>query len=465
MQLALKRILFLFVVIFLMMSLLPIGTFASDGRITIRIHYHRPDGDYKGWTLWAWDRDGYYSVTGTHADYGIPCGEPPYKFVDNDDEVVATISVPTGTSRVGYQVRYGDWEDKDIEYDQFINISGILSGTIDFYIESGIPSQPSEDDIPTMGELCNKTIQYNGHAQQVMVLNSDVICGIIVTSAEYDTDRNGDPVIKLYLSAAPEHPITEDTFEIRSQNNISAGITDIKYFGSTFYIYLDQELPQGKVYAVVYEGREYPITMPFSYTPVITAANYDHASQRISLNLSPEPNFDEISSSSFSVVDLSNNSIVIEQLAKENGTYYLCLQKGLKSGVSYTVTFNDSSYTVSFTCDHASHNTDGYCTLCEEHIGHSYENGSCACGAEELDDPTPPADNVDHSEPTDHIENTSGTETNTDTGHSTSTGSETEKNDNSSSSAPIATVNILILVVGIFILAIIVIFLLRRKQP
>ena len=134
-----KKRIFAIVMAVIMVSTLFIGAIpamAAEGDcVTIRIHYHRPEGDYEGWELWAWDLDGNYKVSGTLASDGSASNDPPFKFEPNGDEVVATISVPTGTMRVGYIARYGDWVQKDIEWDQFINITGILSGTVDFYIE------------------------------------------------------------------------------------------------------------------------------------------------------------------------------------------------------------------------------------------------------------------------------------------------------------------------------------------
>ena len=31
---------------------------AEEDMITIRVHYHREDGNYEGWQLWSWDLDG-----------------------------------------------------------------------------------------------------------------------------------------------------------------------------------------------------------------------------------------------------------------------------------------------------------------------------------------------------------------------------------------------------------------------
>lgn len=95
--------------------------------ITVCFHYYRPDGDYEGWNLWVWDHD---AIPSTELD-------PPYAFEVVDGEAICTIKVSADTQTIGYIVRYGEWERKDIEDDQFIDITDIRCGTVDFYIRSG----------------------------------------------------------------------------------------------------------------------------------------------------------------------------------------------------------------------------------------------------------------------------------------------------------------------------------------
>ena len=78
-----KKRIFAIVMAVIMVTTLFIGAIpamAAEDGITIRIHYHRPDGDYEGWELWAWDLDGNYEVAGTLATDGSATKAPPYKF-------------------------------------------------------------------------------------------------------------------------------------------------------------------------------------------------------------------------------------------------------------------------------------------------------------------------------------------------------------------------------------------------
>lgn len=89
----------------LVVLLFPFVAGAEEGITTIRIHYHRPDGEYEPWNLWIWTpgREG-----------------QRYEFDGEDDfGKVATIELPGLHERVGFIVRTDDWE-KDVSADRFI---------------------------------------------------------------------------------------------------------------------------------------------------------------------------------------------------------------------------------------------------------------------------------------------------------------------------------------------------------
>ena len=167
---------------------------------------------------------------------------------------------------VGYLIRYGEWENKDVDYDQFINLTGILSGSVDFYVESGTPSQSSRDDIPSMEQLCNKTIRYNGRNQNMMVLGNDVVLGSVVTSAKYDLFIQGTPIITVVLSSIPSYTVDTDTFSIFSKDGEISNIIEVKRLSTVCYLYLDQELPLDQAYYIIFEDQVYSITMPDYYS-------------------------------------------------------------------------------------------------------------------------------------------------------------------------------------------------------
>lgn len=76
----------------------------------IYFNYSRPDKDYTGWNLWVWG-------TGlSHVDGQVDFGPA------TDEGAVAKIEIASGVTRVGFIVRKGDWEAKDIDADRTIEV-------------------------------------------------------------------------------------------------------------------------------------------------------------------------------------------------------------------------------------------------------------------------------------------------------------------------------------------------------
>ncbi|MEY4534864.1 MAG: Pullulanase precursor, partial [Planctomycetota bacterium] len=74
---------------------------------SVVVHYWRPDGDYDGWNLWVWNE-------------GAQGRSVPFK--PGKEDATATFTVEEGVSRLGFLVRKGDWERKDIDQDRFIEL-------------------------------------------------------------------------------------------------------------------------------------------------------------------------------------------------------------------------------------------------------------------------------------------------------------------------------------------------------
>ncbi|AJS57585.1 alpha-dextrin endo-1,6-alpha-glucosidase [Paenibacillus sp. IHBB 10380] len=75
----------------------------------IELHYERPDGDYEGWNLWVW---------GT----GVREHSVEFSRMENG-RAVAVIPVLPDAKHIGYIIRLHDWEEKDVERDQYIDLS------------------------------------------------------------------------------------------------------------------------------------------------------------------------------------------------------------------------------------------------------------------------------------------------------------------------------------------------------
>lgn len=196
-------------------------TKAADG-LTLKLYYHRADGDYEKWTVWFWEKgkDG-----------------KAYSFTEENGEMVATLSVSAGCQEVGYIVRYGEWEKKDIESDQFIDVSAYLSGTVNFYVESGVSG----------GNLVD---------------GPDVVRGIKIKKATYDVKNNR-------VEVATSNAVSGDPNELfnfidNSGNNVPA---QIKLNGSKGILIIPENaLDEFGTYYVVFDEVKYKVSIPSSYS-------------------------------------------------------------------------------------------------------------------------------------------------------------------------------------------------------
>ncbi len=215
---------FAMAIVMLFATILPVMSdivpvYAEEG-VVLKIHYHRDDGDYAPWDVWLWE-DGKEG-----ADYA---------FEEVDGEMVATMQTTPGTTAVGFIVRTEDWS-KDIDADQFIDISEMVSGTAHIYVESGVEGYTKEygDDAVTGTKL--KTAKYN---------NDGTIS--ITMTGEIDSD----------LSSA---------FTVAGKSG-EVKVSDVAYDGDFAYtIVLEEELDAAKSYTVTYDGTEYQIVMPIVYS-------------------------------------------------------------------------------------------------------------------------------------------------------------------------------------------------------
>jgi hypothetical protein len=84
---------------------------AADGTTRLVVHYKRVKADYEKWNIWAW---GKAPTAGDGASYA---------FTDQDDfGKIAVIDVPGKNTELGFLIRLGDWEAKDIDSDRVIAV-------------------------------------------------------------------------------------------------------------------------------------------------------------------------------------------------------------------------------------------------------------------------------------------------------------------------------------------------------
>uniref|UniRef100_UPI004055EA22 type I pullulanase n=1 Tax=Agathobacter sp. TaxID=2021311 RepID=UPI004055EA22 len=214
------------------------GTEPEDtNSITLKLHYNREDGNYDygtpddtsdDWNVWIWG-----------------FGSARYDFVEENGEMVATIELKDAgrsVSSMWYRIRRGDWKENDHNAkDQSIDLSDVVSGTVHYYVESGV---------------------WGG----VRVLGADAVVGCKITSAEYNRSTNrivAETSIPIQGSYEKAFAVTCTTDEK------TVAISGVEENGCTYTITLDDNLSSIeallKSYSLAFDGYDYTLTMPNIY--------------------------------------------------------------------------------------------------------------------------------------------------------------------------------------------------------
>lgn len=219
-----KRISAFFIAMLLLATpLLTTAASAADagGDLVLKVHYHREDGNYENWSVWLWEVGG-----GGGIDAPL---------VEEDGLMTATMTVTPGITSIGYIVRQPDWT-KDINEDQFIDISEVTSGTVHMYIESGV-------------EGCTK--EYG----------DDVVLGTKLKSAVY----NHDGAIIVTMTGEIEADLSS-VFSVAGKGG-GIAISGVTAGGDfTYTVALAEELDPFKSYTITYDGSEYKVNIPSVYS-------------------------------------------------------------------------------------------------------------------------------------------------------------------------------------------------------
>ena len=198
----------------------------------LRVHYHRADENYTDWSVWLWPSG----------------GEGTDNAFDGTDDfgVYATYEIPAGTTELGYIVRTPSW-DKDIDADQFIDISEVASGSVDIYIESGV-------------EGCTKE------------LGEDAVIGIKVKNAKYDNETN---TVAVTMTGEIEGSL-DGIFTVSGKTG-DVEITNITVGDNYVYtLELSDTLVISKSYTLTYAENVISINMPNVYSTDEFEAQYTY---------------------------------------------------------------------------------------------------------------------------------------------------------------------------------------------
>ena len=206
----------------------------DKNEITLNLHYTRADGDYTGWNVWAWaDR----------------LASDSYKFdgEGKDGEKVATLTLKgREIAFLNYIIRKrvagDDWALKDRKEDQTIDLSNVLSGTVDYYVVAG--TDASKDRI---------------------VYGDDVLFGVKVLSATYNKTNNTIKVV----TGTPVDGKADEAFTLKNGENVIP-ITKVSVNGTNYTLTPGKDLSSieamSKKYTLVFDGYDYPVAMPSVYS-------------------------------------------------------------------------------------------------------------------------------------------------------------------------------------------------------
>lgn len=275
-------------------------TVRAAGELILKVHYHRDDGNYEDWSAWLWE------IGGGDAD--------DIKFTDEDGEMVATKTVTPGISSIGFIIRTPDW-GKDIDKDQFIDISEMISGTVHIYVESGVEGYTKE-----YGE--------------------DAVTGVKVSRAVYNEE---DHTVAVSMTGAIEGG-TDGVFRIKGTTGETAvtGVEEAEKW--TYVLTLANALDLMREYTITFDGNEYKLVMPNIYSTQNFETEYTYTgndlgalwssdktvfrvwaptADAVSVNLyaSGTPDADDLQEQLDMTPD-ANGTWIVEKEGDLNGVYY-----------------------------------------------------------------------------------------------------------------------------------------------
>ena len=224
-----KRIMALALILVMTVSLLPVGAMADEaGGVVIKLHYHRPDEVYDDWSVWFWN----YGQEGVDIPFALENGE-----------MVATFPVDPGVTSVGFIVKLPNWQSKDVNEDQFIDVAAYVSGTVHVYVESGVKGYE-------------------------IVLGDDIVSGIKVREAVYKEGVG----IQVTMTASIDNnslTVTGPEGEVAIASRAITGT-------STYTLVPETPLDLTADYTLHFAGEEHNITMPDIFSTASFEAQYTY---------------------------------------------------------------------------------------------------------------------------------------------------------------------------------------------
>ena len=196
---------------------------AADETI-VNIHYYREDGSYGDWDVWAW------------ADGLDGAG---YAFTDNGDAdgAVATITITEATPSLGFIVRKPDWSAKDPDGDRKVDLSSVVSGTVDVYCKAG-------------SELDDFTVNFD-----------NAVFGLKIRTAKAVSKTSVD--FTLTMTPADDDSISVEDFNIISAGGQSLTLDTVTMTSPTGgELALAEELDYTKEYTIYFRETSMKLSLP-----------------------------------------------------------------------------------------------------------------------------------------------------------------------------------------------------------
>lgn len=211
---------------------------AAAEATTVNIHYLRDDKAYGDWDVWAW-ADG---LEGNG-----------YAFTDSGDAngAVATITITEATPKLGFIIRKPDWSAKDPEPDRYVDLSSVVSGTVEVYCKTG------EEEFRT---------DYSGAKSGLKIKTAEAISH---TEIEFS----------LTMAPTDDDTITNDDFSIVSAGGQEVVINAVRLNVDNGVIELadTESLDYSKEYTITFRDSSMKLTLPdyFSSEEFESAYTYD----------------------------------------------------------------------------------------------------------------------------------------------------------------------------------------------
>ena len=219
-------------------------TVPDDNTVTIRIHYTREDGKYDGWNLWVWGSN----MDGHQVDFAE-------ELVDGAKVATIVLDKARDHQNISFKERLSvegdDWKDQG-SMDRTIDLSTIVSGTIDYYIPSG--NVVYGDDIIRKNKISSVEVDYDSNA---------IVLSAVQAIANYET------ALKL----------------VKGEEEINATITAV---GSKYYMALPQgeeiNLKELYQYKVNYYGSPYSVAIDPAYASDKFAEEFTYTGDDLGAN-------------------------------------------------------------------------------------------------------------------------------------------------------------------------------------